>query len=95
MFFRCSWHIQKPCPWATTLPSLKLQGGLTGKAESVPGPIVAQPMKQEVHLLPGSVSGSAGNEFMLGPRGLTGPQAALIALGCWWSWGPSAVLWGG
>lgn len=63
--------------------------------ESVPGPIVAEPMEQEAHLLPGCVSGRAGNGFTLGPRGLTGPQAASVALGCWWSWGAGAVLRGG
>lgn len=78
-------------PWTTALISAWFEaiGRAHGKGlepESVPGPIVAHLMEQEAHLLPGCVSGSAGSGFMLGPRGVKGPQAALVALGCWGSW---------
>lgn len=82
MFFRCNWHMQKPCPWATALiftwleATRRLQG-----SDSVPGPIVAQPMEQEAHLPLGCVS---GNGLVLGSKGLMGPLVHWWLH--WWLW---------
>jgi len=99
MFCRCSWHIQKPCPWAPALVStwFEATGGAHRKAlepESAPGPMVAQPMEEPPHLLPGCVPSSAGNGFVPGRRGdrttgCVGGPGLLVVLSSW------AVLQGG
>lgn len=59
----------------------------------MPGSIVAEQMEQEVYLLLGCVSGSAGSGFMLGPRrgerttGCIGGSGLLVVLRSWCSAG--------
>lgn len=64
----------------------------------MPGSIVAESMEQELHLLLGCVSGSAGNGFMLGPRrgdrttGCIGGSGSWCSAGGWVNGGDHELL---